>query len=468
MATKPQYDKDLFLRESESKELIPIPKSTVKDAEKRLGVWSTCDGTWSKEVKLWREYSREFSLKVKYARLSRSAGYLAYHSMWLARFRYSASVISYSGNQLREIQSSVIGACLTAAGYSQKLPRAVVYGPKLLGGLDWDNIVVLSLFEKLKLLIGSVRINDKVGQMIRIQLTWVQLFAGGSIPLLQSKKKLRYLPVGWITNLHHLLIDTGVQVELSTGWLPTIQRQEDRILMDLVYQLIPEWAWAGINRCRLFVQATTVTDITTLDGKYIPSIIRNVKKPLRSTKLKFPFQQKPNKVDIEQWSFFIQQISANGHLFTPLGPWVRTPDQKFSHVINTEHTTIYAREKDTWKVFLRKSTQSRRFQAVRLVVHSLPLHHTPVQVISTSRYIVAREDSSTQPVPAVMPLYDQRKRYIEQQVLGTFHVNSDGLDRLQEEWQQQECRLVCATDGGLKDCIGSSSYAFFFQGIVLL
>ncbi len=40
--------------------------------------------------------------------------------------------------------------------------------------------------------------------------------------------------------------------------------------MDIAYQSAPVWAWNGINRYRLYLEALTVADITTLDGTYIP------------------------------------------------------------------------------------------------------------------------------------------------------------------------------------------------------
>lgn len=95
-------------------------------------------------------------MRIRGSGLSRTAGYLAYHSVWLAKFCYSVSVIGYSKNQLRAIQSGIIGACLSVAGYSSKLPRPVFYGPRIYGGMDWANIFVLSLFEKLKMLVGSI------------------------------------------------------------------------------------------------------------------------------------------------------------------------------------------------------------------------------------------------------------------------------------------------------------------------
>ena len=40
-------------------------------------------------------------------------------------------------------------------------------------------------------------------------------------------------------------------------------------------------------------------------------------------------------------------------------------------------------------------------------------------------------------------------------------VDDDKLEELQKEWHSTNLKLICATDGGLKDGIGISSYAFF-------
>ena len=81
MVHKKTSRKEMRLRESESKELILIPRKTGREFEKRLGVWSSCDGKWNKEVHQWIQYSREFSQRIKGKNLSRRAGELAYHSI---------------------------------------------------------------------------------------------------------------------------------------------------------------------------------------------------------------------------------------------------------------------------------------------------------------------------------------------------------------------------------------------------
>ena len=207
--------KGVIIKESESKEYLTIPRKSGKDTEKRLGVWNSCDGVWHVESANWNEYSASFGKKVRLAGLGRKAGRLAYHSMWLAKFRFSAPVIGFTVTQVGKVQKAILSPCLAAAGYCSKMPHAVVHGPEKWGGMDWDHCGIMLLYEKLKLLIGSIRLQDKVGSILVLQLSWLQLFAGSSTPILQSSIVIPYLPRGWVATVHHHLVHYGVQVEIS-------------------------------------------------------------------------------------------------------------------------------------------------------------------------------------------------------------------------------------------------------------
>ena len=462
---KQTRSRTLKLWESESDSLIRIPRKSAKDFEKRLGVWSSCTGKWNKEVRLWISFSNDFRQKLSGGGLTRYAGYMAYHAIWVAKFRYSAAVIGYTENQLTAIQSTVVGSCLSIAGYNQKFPRAVVFGPEEYGGLAWDELSVLNIYEKLKLLIGSIRLQDKLGAMFIIQLTWLQLFAGIGVPILEHDSLIPYLPEGWLTNVFTHLVTLGVKVQLSSGWLPTLQRQNDRILMDIVHSQIPVWAWEGINRCRLFLQATTLADLVTLDGTYIPQQIITVTSKLRDNNLLFPIQKKPHRTDIIQWQYFMNSLSENGKLYIPLGKWIRSPDQKFQYVRESMNQTVYKRTHTGWAVFRRQSRRSRRYTKLRICVDTVPDDSIPVRVIESSRYLVVLTDQATS-VPRSQDrrqnLYQSRSKIAETQVLGKYWVNQNLMEEFQAHWHESGCTVVCATDGGLKDCVGTSSYAFFF------
>ncbi len=167
--------------------------------------------------------------------------------IWIAKYWYSTAVLGFTSYQLEKIKQKIITPCLPVAGYCQKIPRAVVYGPKIFGSMDWDNVKVLFLFEKSIFIIGSLRLLDKVGQMLLVQFLWVQIFTGISTLVLQAKNSIPYLQAGWVKILHTHLVESAVQVEVTDIWRPTTQRVDNGIFMYIVYKEIPKRVWAGIN-----------------------------------------------------------------------------------------------------------------------------------------------------------------------------------------------------------------------------
>ena len=346
LKTKIGRNRDLFIRESESKELVRIPRKTGRDSDKRLGVFTSCNGDWTKEYKRWKQFSIDFSHQLRKSKLGRIAGHTAYQSMWLAKFRYMAAVVGFTPPQVNQIQKKITSSCLSVGGYCSILPRAVVFGPTEYGGMAWDSIIAILIFEKIKFLIGSIRLQDKVGKMMQIHLTWIQIFAGCSWPILKANKLVTYLPLGWVMVLHQYLVQYQIQVEVWGLWTPSPRRENDRVIMDIVQQQIPSWAWGGggINRCRLFLNANTLADLTTLDGTYIPEKVRQVTDKLRNNKLLFPIQIKPPMEDVQKWQFFIDLISHNGHVHVPLGDWIRFPDQDFKFMRDAQNNVVFKTE----------------------------------------------------------------------------------------------------------------------------
>ncbi len=246
-------------------------------------------------------------------------------------------------------------------------------------------------------------------------------------------------------------------------WTPTIQRINDRVIMDIVQTEFPKWMWGGINRCRLFLKATTVTDLATIEGTYIPVDIRAVKETIRETRLLFPIQQKPSKADITYWTYFLDYISDNGHLHMALGTWSRRPDQFFPFMLNQSKEIIYKSNKQGWQVYGKQTRTSRRFVKMQLTVNSIPNTCIPVKVIATSLYLILLSDTDINiPIESsdVLGIESSNQAYVKQAV-GKYTVDEEILELLRQNWHTSENKLICATDGGLKDSIGTSSYGIF-------
>ncbi len=209
-----------------------------------------------------------------------------------------------------------------------------------------------------------------------------------------------------------------------------------------------------------------IKNYKTLDGTYIPKQIREVQRKLRENSILFPSQQKPSKSDVQQWQYFIDSISVQGRLHVPLGNWIRTPDQHFRYLISVDNKVVYKRNKQKWGVFCSRTPRSRRLVQIKLHVGSIPEGCRPTKVIETSSYIIALTGSGYNPVPEIVG-HDTSYRWTETQqlVLGQYEINDELLGQLGKQWHQVDNLIVCATDGGLKDSIGTSSYAMFLPGI---
>ena len=215
MRNKGRHPTELKIKESESGNKVRIKRISPIVAEKRLGVQYSLDGKWKEEYKHWKRYSKNFADQISKARLDRINGYHAYSTLWCSKFRYSCPVLGWNESQLSKVQKTIIGKSLSAAGYNSKMPRAVVFGPSQYGGMEWDSAIGILIYEQLKMLMGSLRLGDKVGKLLTIQLTWLQLIAGIETPILEETKQLRFLPNIWLTKLRDKLRNLNITIELG-------------------------------------------------------------------------------------------------------------------------------------------------------------------------------------------------------------------------------------------------------------
>ena len=465
--TKARKAKALILKESETKEKIEIPRLATGKAEKRLGIHYAVEGHWITEFRKTLQYTKDFAEKVKYGNMDKISGYHAYHSLWLAKFRYSAAIVCYSSKQTKRIETAIVGPSLAAAGYSSKMPRAVVFGPEEYGGMAWDHPQSVTLIEKVKLIMGSIRRQDTVGKIFLIQLSWLQVISGRSTPILEITTPIEYLPNCWIKNFQTLLARDNIQIKIAEAWKPREQRENDEFIMEYVCKNLPSWTWEAINRCRLYLKAVTFTDIVTFDGKWVPKEIYQLERPQRQTRLKYPRQKKPSKSDKKYWQHFIQRITTeHGELLIPLGKWHKNPYQKFPYIKDLRSNEVLRAENNKWDVYEPKKAKKNRYTKTSRKKQELPEDWCPIHVIKTSTEIVSLPSQCTddhQRAHKARPIIGHFRSKSEKQTVGQFTIAMDQIPLLKSTWAQGELTLYCGADGGLKEGIGTSGYNIFIS-----
>jgi hypothetical protein len=111
----------------------------------------------------------------------------------------------------------------------------------------------------------------ELGKQIRIDIAWIQQEAGTSAGILDdTQTDLDYIKDGWVMGIHRFLQTVDGAIKLMGNALPQTYHQDDVHLMDLFrVHGVPTSDLRILNRCRLYLQVTQLSDITNLAGTHI-------------------------------------------------------------------------------------------------------------------------------------------------------------------------------------------------------
>ena len=115
-------------------------------------------------------------------------------------------------------------------------------------------------------LMKIMHLDTLASKLAKIAISWAQILAGTSTPIFKSNAvklpQLRLLR--WIPNLRMFLARHNFELEYKVNFIPPIQRENDKFLMDLAKGK-PKTI-EMINACRLYLGVTLLSDIVTASG----------------------------------------------------------------------------------------------------------------------------------------------------------------------------------------------------------
>jgi len=119
-----------------------------------------------------------------------------YWSILLPSVGYSLVAMSFTREELDELNGPPLKLILTQMGYHRSTPRAVVHGPEYYGGLGLQSFYVKMGTDKVLALIRHLRHQGKVGKATRICMDWFQLISGVSFDSFRDPARILPLKVG--------------------------------------------------------------------------------------------------------------------------------------------------------------------------------------------------------------------------------------------------------------------------------
>ena len=365
---KPRQGGNITIEDKDGN-IIPLPRCEFNEAKRILGVhlspYDKGKGqTQALKLKVdtWATYASTRKINPTFAWVGINSGIMK-------GVEWPLPACTLSEEQCSEIMSGMLKVALRAAGIQWRLPRKILYGSIDVLGIGYHNLYVTMGIRRLLILVNHASKDSSTGTLI--QATYQQL---------QVELGLPGQIFDWTFDHYaHLITDetwiganwqfaSKYKIAVNTQSPPLKKRRvHDIFLMQHLESLhLSEAEDQAFQRCRLFLQATTLTDICTADGTQITeeswSGSRRENEPMH---YKWPFQKRPPPPDWTVWITVLNTLTfvGNGNrnrtLLHPLGIWNDAMRNKWQWFFAPEESRLYHRSLTGWQYFCHQGMASR-------------------------------------------------------------------------------------------------------------
>ena len=262
-------DQQINLMDSETSEAILLQQLSPSQSFKTLGILENANANYKPERERLLSKAKKIAHILSTAALTCCEAYTAHSAYYIPSLAYSFPVGILTFKDCGKIQSPVIPSLLHAIGFAKTTPRALVHGDPSKMGIGIQHLFAEQGTQKIKYVIKKLREDTQSATILKIYLGWAQHINGTSCQILQKPFIINpYLHnEQWLQTLIEYL--QASDMELSTSFLKpcVIKRRNNYVLGDtIIHSNFTNKDKIMLNRCRLFIQAETLSDISTSNG----------------------------------------------------------------------------------------------------------------------------------------------------------------------------------------------------------
>ena len=348
----------------------PIERLDPSEARKALGVWLAPDGNNDMAVEKLQKASKAWADRLRAGHLNQIDAWTAFQTTILKTVEYPLVALTLTSKECTKIEWPMLRAAMSSSGAPQNVAKEVRQGPRLYQGLDHKPLYFTQGLRHIEALQRHGKSDSITGRLIRTSVEALKLETGSPDSLFSTDFAL-FGPLAtssWCTHTWQFLSENDILVEEDT---PNLQPRRDHDEF-----LIPAFLAAGVkgkrllqaNRCRLYLQATSLADIASGDGR---EIMENAwsghRDPFRTPYYQWPVQQRPADTDWREWrsalrsAFLDPARPSRRTLNRPLGEWiVNAAEPRWEWYFSPSEKRIYRVSNDQTSYFRPSSFRTRR------------------------------------------------------------------------------------------------------------
>ncbi len=321
---------------------IPIlPKS---EGTRYLGVYIAPDGTMeTMENQIWKKATL-YTIALQRTHMTRREAGVIYRSCFVPAIAYPLPATWLSDQFLERIHRLSTATILNKMGFHRTLPRSMVFAPRSMGGVGLCHLGHEQMAQQIVTIIRHLRVHLQLGKTLEILIRKYQLWAGTREHVLSDTTPCPWIPDHWLLSVRKAMHNHTITIRYDNWTIPPIQEHDRFLMEDFRDYGIPSNQLEKLNACRMYLQVTTLAEITDHTGTSLlpqalvssmhttPKGLTNISTSL----LKWPHIHQPYSSCWRLWSRTIRILytgSPTGmQLRQPLGYWNSQHEQyRFWH-----------------------------------------------------------------------------------------------------------------------------------------
>jgi hypothetical protein len=259
-----------------------------------------------RQQRYFATYAIDYASHIIGSSLSREDALLSYTMYFFPKVWFPLPALTLTMQQYNKIPSPALTAVLPIMHLNRHAVRSVIFGPLKYGGINLPYIYTFQCLGQLHLFLGHLRMKDKNRHIDSTFCCYLQLIIGSATSLfhLSYTNYAKWILQGWLTSLWQLLSRIiKFIIHEKHQWAPTPQGEYDIMLVDFFVTLkYKPKDLKLLNKCRLYLQAISLMDISSADDRVI---IPNYKDIIvcvdKKSKYNWSIQQQPGKSAWKLW-----------------------------------------------------------------------------------------------------------------------------------------------------------------------
>jgi hypothetical protein len=441
---------------------VPLTRYNPDHAEETLGLWIAPDSNQVAQVQALKSKITRWSDQIRTRQLSMSLSWLFLTSGMSMALRYPLTATNLTKQDCHQIMKPFLDIALPAMGLPRSMPHAVLFAPSEYMGYGLLNIWLQQAIDQIQVCLdlGHRTDNNITGHLLRDVAETLRHELGlPQSPMTYDYRKLHHCTT--TTKLHVLWeFCTDSRITLKDG-LDTLKPywEGDDFLMEIfrTSNLYTPKQMAILNRCRLHLRVSRVSDIVTGDGRALVAGALDRHTPFTHRQHGvYPVTGTPNAHAWKMWRNALilhllpPQAQAN-QLRQPLGRWLHIPlDWKWFFDPVTGQVLQYV-DTHRYRVFYPSSASHRTrrptFLSTPITYVSLPSTALPTTAAGTIHMIRHTGTCSSIMLPGIEPSHSWSGLQIQ--------APSDLTTLLQGI---QTGTAIAVTDGSFKNTLGTAAF----------